>query len=169
LKIGLNIRVKGWHTGMYDSTTFPTSNQLAGRAPPARLGAIPERLALAAHRRSSGGDQRGISQWLSRAKADGPQALRHRKPTGRRSKLTHQQRLQLLELLTQGPQALSFRGDGWTQPRVAQIIRRHFGVQYHPSQVGRILKQYAWSRQKPLRRASQRWPSGTGKRSASPP
>ncbi len=97
-----------------------------------------------------------VSQWLSRAKADGPQALRHRKPPGRRSKLTHQQRLQLLALLAQGPPAFGFRGDVWTQPRVAQIIRRHFGVQYHPSQVGRILKQYNWSRQKPLKRASQR-------------
>jgi transposase len=97
-----------------------------------------------------------VSQWLSRAKADGPQALRHRKPPGRRSKLTHQQRLQLLELLAQGPPAFGFRGDVWTQPRVAQIIRRHFGVQYHPSQVGRILKQYNWSRQKPRKRASQR-------------
>ena len=80
----------------------------------------------------------------------------HRKPPGRRSKLTHQQRLQLLEMLVQGPQALGFRGDVWTQPRVTQVIRRHFGVQYHPSQVGRILKQYHWSRQKPLRRATQR-------------
>src|ERR687891_2534982 len=97
-----------------------------------------------------------VSQWLSRAKADGPQALHHRKPPGRRSKLTPQQRLQLLELLAQGPPAFGFRGDVWTQPRVAQIIRRHFAVQYHPSQVGRILKQYNWSRQKPLKRASQR-------------
>jgi transposase len=47
-----------------------------------------------------------VSPWLSRAKATGPQARCHRKPAGRRSKLTHQQRLQLLELLTQGPQAL---------------------------------------------------------------
>ena len=97
-----------------------------------------------------------VSQWLSRAKAQGPQALRHCKPPGRQPKLAHPQRLQLLELLTQGPQALGFRGDVWTQPRVAQVIRRHFGVQYHPSQVGRILKQYNWSRQKPLKRASQR-------------
>jgi transposase len=141
---------------MNDSTTFPTSNQLAGRAPPARLRAIPGRLAPAAHRRSPGVSKGAVSQWLSRAKANGPQALCHRKPPSCRSKLTHQQRLQLLELLTQGPQALGFRGDVWTQPRVAQIIRRHFGVHYHPSQVGRILKQYAWSRQKPLRRASQR-------------
>jgi transposase len=97
-----------------------------------------------------------VSQWLSRAMAAALQALRYRKPPGRQPKLTHQQRLQLLELLTQGPQAFGFRGDVWTQPRVAEIIRRHFGVQYHPSQVGRILKQYGWSRQKPLRRASQR-------------
>jgi transposase len=97
-----------------------------------------------------------VSQWLSRAKAQGPQALRHCKPPGRHSKLTHQQRLQLLELLAQGAEALGFPGDVWTQPRVAQVIRRHFGVQYHPSQVGRILKACGWSRQKPLRGASQR-------------
>jgi len=97
-----------------------------------------------------------VSQWLSRARAHGLQALRHCKPPSRPPQLAHQQRLQLLELLAQGPSALGFRGDLWTQPRVAQVIRRHFGVKYHPSQVGRILKQYGWSRQKPSRRAPQR-------------
>src|ERR671919_499416 len=43
---------------MYDSTTFSTSDQLAGRTPPARLGAIPGSLAPAAHRRSPGRVQR---------------------------------------------------------------------------------------------------------------
>jgi transposase len=97
-----------------------------------------------------------VSQWLRRAKTQGPQALGHRKPPGRRPKLTHPQRLQLLDLLAHGPYAFGFRGDVWTQPRVVEVIRRHFGVQYHPSQIGRILKQYRWSRQQPLRRASQR-------------
>ena len=97
-----------------------------------------------------------VSQWLSWARIHGPQALRHCQPPGRQPKLAHQQRLQLLELLAQGPSAFGFPGDVWTQPRVAQVIRRHFRVQYHPSQVGRILKQYGWSRQKPLKRASQR-------------
>ena len=97
-----------------------------------------------------------VSQWLSRTRTQGPQALRHCKPPGRQPKLAHQQRLQLLELLAQGPSALGFRGDVWTQPRVAQVIRRHFGVKYHPSQVGRILKQYGWTRQKPSQRAQQR-------------
>ena len=97
-----------------------------------------------------------VSQWLSRARTEGPQALRHRKPPGRRSKLSHQQWLQVLDLLAQGAEAFGFRGDVWTQPRVAQIIRRHFGVQYHPSQVGRILNPYHWSRQQPVQRAAQR-------------
>jgi hypothetical protein len=44
---------------MYDSTTVPTSDQLEGRTPPARLEAIPGRLALAAHRRRPRRDQRG--------------------------------------------------------------------------------------------------------------
>ena len=98
-----------------------------------------------------------LSQWLSWARAHGPQALRHYcKPPSPQPKLAHQQRLQLLELLAQGALAFGFRGDVWTQPRVAQVIRRHFRVQYPPSQVGRILKQYGWSQQKPLKRASQR-------------
>src|ERR671914_2668668 len=97
-----------------------------------------------------------VSQWLSRTRTQGPQALRHCKPPARQPQLAHQQRLQLLELLAQGPSALGFRGDVWTQPRVAEVIRGHFGVKYHPSQVGRILKQYGWSRQKPSRRAQQR-------------
>src|SRR5918999_5408455 len=57
-KIELNIRVNDWHTGMYDSTAFPTSYQLAGR-PPTCLGALPGRLAAAAHCRSLGSEQRG--------------------------------------------------------------------------------------------------------------
>jgi transposase len=138
LKIGLNIRVKGWHT---EWMTVLRSQQATNWREGRRLrawelfqeGWPQQRIAEAL-----GVSKGAVSQWLSRAK------------------LTHQQRLQLLELLTQGPQALGFRGDVWTQPRVAQIIRRHFGVHYHLSQVGRILKQYAWSRQKPLRRASQR-------------
>ena len=54
-----------------------------------------------------------------------------------------------------GP-VLGVPGDLWTQPQVAEVIRREFGVSYDPSQVGRILKQCGLSLQKPLRRATQR-------------
>ena len=58
--------------------------------------------------------------------------------------------------MAKGAEHFGFRGDVWTQPRVAQLIKRIFGVSYHPAHVGRLLKQLGWSRQKPVTRASQR-------------
>jgi transposase len=97
-----------------------------------------------------------VSQWLKRAKEGGIDALRHCKPPGAPSRLTPEQRAQLPHLLAQGAQSFGFQGDLWTLPRVAEMIRREFSVKYHPSQVSRILKICGWSRQKPLRRATQR-------------
>src|SRR5918992_1433968 len=58
--------------------------------------------------------------------------------------------------VTQGAESVGFQGDVWTQPRVAALVRDHFGVSYHPAHVGRILKSCGWSSQKPVHRASQR-------------
>jgi transposase len=97
-----------------------------------------------------------VSQWLKRAKEGGIDALRHCKPPGASCRLSPEQRAQLPQLLAQGAQSFGFQGDLWTLPRAAEVIRREFGVTYHPSQVSRILKICGWSRQKPLRRATQR-------------
>jgi transposase len=97
-----------------------------------------------------------VSQWLKRAREGGIDALRHCKPPGAPCRLTPEQRAQLPQLLARGAESFGFRGDLWTQPRIATVIRREFGVAYHSSQVGRILKIGGWSRQKPLRRATQR-------------
>jgi transposase len=97
-----------------------------------------------------------VSQWLKRAREGGIEALRHCKPPGAPSRLTPEQRAQLPQLLAQGAQSFGFQGDLWTLPRVAEVVRREFGVSYDPSQVGRILKQCGLSLQKPLRRATQR-------------
>ena len=97
-----------------------------------------------------------VSQWVSRARQEGPQALRYRKPLGSRSKLSQEQRARLPELLDQGAAAFGFCGEIWTRRRVAWVIEREFGVSYHPSQVGRILKDCGWSLQKPALRAAQR-------------
>jgi transposase len=97
-----------------------------------------------------------VSQWLSRARREGPEALHHRKPPGGPAKLSPEQEQRLPALLERGAEVFGFRGNVWTQPRVAEVIRREFGVRYHPSQVGRILQRCGWSRQKPVRRARQR-------------
>src|SRR5438093_10227839 len=106
--------------------------------------------------RALGVTEGAVSQWMARARAGGPEALRHRPPPGGRPKLTAAQRADLLAVLARGAGAYGFIGDVWTSPRVAQVIRERSGVHYHPGHVRRLLRQRGWSRQKPVRRASQR-------------
>jgi transposase len=100
--------------------------------------------------------QGAVSQWLKRGREGGVEGLRHQPPPGAPPRLSSEQRDQLLELLSQGPESFGFQGAVWTQPRVAVLIRDQFGVSYDPSQVGRILKACGWSSQKPVHRATQR-------------
>jgi len=100
--------------------------------------------------------QGAVSQWLTRGEREGLQALRRRKAPGPKPRLTLEQKAQIPELLKQGPEAFGFRGAVWTRERVATVIRREFGVSYHPVHIGRILRDLGWTRQKPIGRASQR-------------
>ena len=100
--------------------------------------------------------QGAVSQWLKRAREGGVEALRRRKAPGARPRLTAEQKEQIPELLRQGAEAYGFRGEVWTRERVAQVIKRQFGVSYTARHVGRILRDLGWSSQKPVSRASQR-------------
>src|SRR5215212_10567674 len=97
-----------------------------------------------------------VSQWMRRAREGGVEALKRRVAPGPTPKLTDEQREQLPLLLAQGAEAFGFRGDVWTAKRVTTVIRREFGVRYHPNHVGNLLRAAGWSVQKPVQRASQR-------------
>src|SRR5215208_2643314 len=97
-----------------------------------------------------------VSQWMKRAREQGAQALRHKPPPGAPSRLSEDQRAKLPELLAQGAQAHGFKGEVWTCERVAVLIRREFGVSYHPAHVSRVVRALGLSLQKPKRRAEQR-------------
>lgn len=97
-----------------------------------------------------------VSQWFKRAREGGEQALKRSPPPGATARLNSQQHQQLVTLLEQGAEAHGFVGAVWTQNRVRQIIKRHFGVSYHRDHVGRLLRHIGWSVQKPQERASQR-------------
>src|SRR5215207_5913919 len=81
---------------------------------------------------------------------------RHKPPPGAAPRLSEDQRARVPKLLEQGAQAHGFRGEAWTCERVAIVIRREFGVSYHPAHVSRLLKALRHSLQKPQRRANQR-------------
>jgi transposase len=103
-----------------------------------------------------GATEGAVSQWLKRAREGGPEALRRRSAPGAAPKLTGEQRARLPELLRPGAEAYGFLGEVWTTERVATVIQREWGVRYHPTHVGRLLRACGWSVQKPVRRASQR-------------
>jgi transposase len=75
---------------------------------------------------------------------------------GRPQKLTDAQRHQLLNLLLQGARAHGFPNELGTLPRIAAMLRVHFGVRYHPAHVWKILRRLSGSCQVPERRPIQR-------------
>jgi transposase len=103
--------------------------------------------------------QGAVSQWLKRAHADGADALRRRIARGQAPRLTPDQLAQLPALLNRGSQAYGLRGQRWTCARVGVVIKRTFGVSYHPAHISRLLKRIRFSLQRPIRRARQRKPS----------
>jgi transposase len=97
-----------------------------------------------------------VSQWMKRGRQGGVQALKRQPAPGAPPRLSEEQRAEVPKLLERGVQAHGFRGDVWTCERVAEVIRREFGVSYHPAHVSRLLKALRQSLQKPQRRANQR-------------
>jgi transposase len=97
-----------------------------------------------------------VSQWLKRARTGGREALRSHPPPGPTPKLTDAQQVTLPEVLAKGAEAYGFVGDVWTTKRIAAVIRRAFGVSYHPAHVSRLMRRLGWTVQKPVKRASQR-------------
>ncbi len=97
-----------------------------------------------------------VSQWFKAATTIGPNALLRRFAPGGVARLNSEQLQQLEVCLREGASAHDFVGEVWTRPRVAQLIENRFGVKYHPSQVGRILRKIGFSPQKPVKQALQR-------------
>ena len=98
-----------------------------------------------------------VSQWMKRARqGGGVEALKRQLAPGATPRLSEEQRAKVPELLERGAEAHGFRGDVWTCERVATVIRREFGVSYHPAHVSRVVRMLGLSLQKPQRRAEQR-------------
>lgn len=106
--------------------------------------------------RALGVTEGAVSQWIKRGREGGVEALRKRTSPGAPLRLSEHQRAHLKELLAQGASAHGFRGEVWTCQRVVEVIRKEFGVVYHPAHVSRLVRRLGLSLQKPQRRANQR-------------
>ena len=106
--------------------------------------------------RALGVSPAAVSRWKKAYQKGGEAALAARPHPGGKPRLTPAQRRGLARLLLRGPRAQGYSTELWTLPRVAEVIAIHFGVEYHPGHVWKILRAMAWSCQKPESRARER-------------
>jgi len=106
--------------------------------------------------RHVGVDRRSVRRWRAAHDRDGPDGVALRPAPGRPSKLDAKARRRLEKLLLKGARASGFPTDLWTCPRVGEVIRQAFGVDYHVDHLGRVLRSLGWTPQKPERQARER-------------
>lgn len=77
-------------------------------------------------------------------------ALESKPHPGPQKRLTDHDYEELEKLLLEGAAAHGWINTFWTAARVGEVIRKHFGVAYHPSHVSRILREHlSWTWQRP--------------------
>jgi transposase len=62
----------------------------------------------------------------------------------------------ILRILRKGALKAGFETDRWTLRRIRDLIRRQFGVAYHPNYLAARLRASGWSPQIPAVRAKER-------------
>jgi transposase len=97
-----------------------------------------------------------VMRWRDMRMAGGSKGLRVRSSPGRPLKLGDKARAVLLKVLLAGAFASGYPTQLWTTARIAEVIRRRFGVRYHRDHVGRLMHRLGWSHQKPQKRALER-------------
>jgi transposase len=103
-----------------------------------------------------GVDRRSVRRWKRAHREAGAKALSAKPAPGRPAKLSAQQQRDLVKMVLQSPLTFGFTTDLWTCQRIADLIRRQFGVDYHPDHVGRVLHRCGLTPQRPHRRAKER-------------
>jgi transposase len=101
-----------------------------------------------------GVDRGTVYRWLRMARLPGGLDS---KPVHREPGLSDRQLQELEALLLKGASRQGWPNDLWTAARVTEVIRRHFGIDYHPEYVRKLLKRrLGWTSQKPQTKAKER-------------
>src|SRR3954467_11161132 len=96
------------------------------------------------------------NRWRRALAAGGRPALASKGPGGAHCRLSPAQLAELQALLDAGPAAEGWADQCWTLPRIAEMVRERFGVEYSLPGLGLLLHRLGWSVQVPARRAAER-------------
>ena len=93
-----------------------------------------------------GMDRQTLRDWVHRYNAEGLSGLGNRKPPGRGSKLTAQQRAALAELVETGPDPARHGVVRWRRIDLRDELQRQFGIALHERSVGKVLAKLGYRR-----------------------
>ncbi|MCX4435716.1 winged helix-turn-helix domain-containing protein [Streptomyces mirabilis] len=96
------------------------------------------------------------NRWRRALTSGGRQALVSKGPGGARCKLDAGQLRVLEAVLDAGPAAAGWSDQCWTLARIAEVVRRRFGVEYTLAGLDLLLHRIGWSVQVPSRKATER-------------
>src|SRR3954451_23161783 len=96
------------------------------------------------------------NRWRRALATGGRPALASKGPGGARCRLSPAQLDELQVLLDAGPAAWGWEDQCWTLPRIAEVVRERFGVDYTLAGLDLLLHRLGWSVQVPARQAAER-------------
>lgn len=97
-----------------------------------------------------------VWHWERRRRDEGPDSWREHEHPGSKRRLSPKDQRTLLALLKKGARAYGYSTELWTLKRVAEVIRKEYGVEYTLSGVWRVLRAPGLSAQVPLTIALER-------------
>jgi len=96
-----------------------------------------------------------VNRWRREMEKGGIETLRAKPHPGPKPRLNARQKQQLVEILLAGPGKAGYSTELWTCKRVANIVAKRFGVEYHPNHVGKMLHDLGWTCQLPEQEARE--------------
>jgi transposase len=107
--------------------------------------------------RTLGFSRAAVFSWAQQYRDGGVEALRAKPIPGRPKKLSEQQADRIYTILcTHSPDQLEFDFQLWTRWMVRDLIQRLFQISITEQAVGRMLRRWGMSPQRPVRQATQR-------------
>lgn len=99
-----------------------------------------------------------VRRWANQIATSGAEeGLKKAGRAGRVARLGPAELQKLEQILLAGPEKAGFPNGLWTLERIAEVVRKQFGVEYHAGHVWWILRRkMGWSCQRPVGRARER-------------
>lgn len=105
--------------------------------------------------RELGVDRSAVSRW-AKVLAEDEDGLKAKAHGGRPRQIKPAQEQQLLSDLSLGAKRWGYASERWSSVRVAEVLKRSQGIDYHPDHVRKILRRLDWSPQKAEKQAMER-------------